>query len=366
MNEKPACSAVPAAMPIVAIALAIGLAPLPAHAHGTPDEVVAATGAADLEEDHTLLEELFETLLVDAAEASATVQVSSDGRTRIISADGLPDHSTGRFPNANNPNAISTQRYRFSVPAQPRVSGGVRPYQGYVFGVALNGVVFDPSTAEFWNNDRRSGWRYEAFGTRAPNLGLDANNAHVQPNGAYHYHALPETLYRRLSASGRPTLIGYAADGFPIYGPMAYADAANPSSALTEMRSSYRLRSGTRPSGPGGRYDGTFEEDFVYVAGAGSLDECNGRTGVTPEYPEGTYYYVITASYPFIPRCFMGAPDSSFAKRGPGGGEARGPRQGRRDGRPGFGPAGGPRGPGAFGGGPRQGAGPRLPFDAAR
>jgi len=49
----------------------------------------------------------------------------------------------------------------------------------------------------------------------------------------------------------------------------------------------------------------------------GDLDECNGREGITPEFPEGTYYYVITNEYPGVPRCFVGTPSSDF-KIGPG------------------------------------------------
>ena len=51
---------------------------------------------------------------------------------------------------------------------------------------------------------------------------------------------------------------------------------------------------------------GTFDGDHVYVAGSGDLDDCNGRTGVTPEFPHGTYYYIITDSYPYIGRCLKG------------------------------------------------------------
>ena len=79
------------------------------------------------------------------------------------------------------------------------------------------------------------------------------------------------------------------------------------------MKSSWRLKAGNRPDdGPGGRYDGTFSADYEYVEDLGDLDECNGRFGVTPEYPDGTYYYVITEDFPVIPRCFKGRPDKSF------------------------------------------------------
>jgi len=107
------------------------------------------------------------------------------------------------------------------------------------------------------------------------------------------------------------------------------------------------MKKGNRPKGddgPGSKYDGTFEQDFEFVEGSGDLDKSNGRTGATPEYPEGTYYYVATADYPFIPRIFHGTPDSSFAKRmgpppgGPGGPDGPPGRRGRRGPPPGEGP----------------------------
>ncbi|MFK7792835.1 MAG: YHYH protein [Devosiaceae bacterium] len=299
---------------MVAVLFATTALPGNVFAHGTHEEEVAATGQALVEEDTSLLETLLDELLLGSVEAAANISITSNGAVRTITADGLPDHAPGQFPNANNPNSISAQSYQFSMPTNPTV-GSATSVDRYVFGVALNGVIFDPATAEFWNNDRSSGWNYEAFGPQTRSLGLDSSNAHVQPNGAYHYHGLPDGLYDRLVNSGTPTLIGYAADGFPIYGPLSYADADNASSALVEMESSYVLRSGTRQSGPGGAYDGTYTADWVYAAGSGTLDACNGRVGVTAEYPDGTYYYVITDEFPYIPRCFAGDPDDSFSKQ---------------------------------------------------
>ena len=76
-------------------------------------------------------------------------------------------------------------------------------------------------------------------------------------------------------------------------------------SPIQLLSSSYQLKSGERPgdgnSAPCGEYTGAYTADFEYVAGLGDLDECNGRQGVTPEFPSGTYYYVITSEYPGIP-----------------------------------------------------------------
>ena len=194
-----------------------------------------------------------------------------------------------------------------------------------LFGVAVNGVVFDPGAAEWWRDDRTSGWQYEALGG-GRNLGLDREHAHVQPTGTYHYHGLPELLLARLTA-GRPrmVLVGWAADGFPIYGPWIQPDPAD-ATTLRPAVTGYRLRAGERAGGLGGRHDGTYVQDWEYVAGAGDLDECNGRWGRTPEFPEGTYHYVLTEEFPFVPRFWRGVPDETFLRRGPppGGGKKKG------------------------------------------
>jgi hypothetical protein len=272
--------------------------------------------------------------------AVAHVRISETGGIRTIEADGIPDHATGQFPNRNNPNTIRPQRYIFRMPTAPKAGDRPTNVGGWLFGVALNGVPFDPDTAEFWRNDRSSGWRYDALSGKL-NLGLDQNLAHVQPTGAYHYHGLPTVLASRSGANGKSQLVllGYAADGFPIYTPYGYATADDATSPLKKLRSSYQLKKGTRPAGnagPGGKYDGTFVQDFEYVAGSGDLDECNGRVGVTPEYPQGTFYYAVTEEFPFISRYLRGTPDPSFrhaAAGGPGGPPGRFPPP-----RPGFGP----------------------------
>lgn len=259
---------------------------------------------------------------------SSQVKIYTQGGYRYIISNGIPNHQTGAFPNAHNPNAIQPQRYQFRVPLNPQVAAQITWRRLGRFGIALNGVLFDPGAAEFWNGDRN--WQYEAL-TGHLNLGMDSNNAHVQPGGSYHYHGLPIGLIAKLGGGTRMLLIGYAADGFPVYSPYGYTDPKNARSPIKKIRSSYRLKSGQRNGGPGGTYDGTFGQDFAYIPGAGDLDECNGRFGVTSEYPKGIYHYYITASYPFIPRAFRGTPDSSFrpgpepgARQGPG----RGPGQG--------------------------------------
>ena len=258
-------------------------------------------------------------LMPEGTAQSNKVSQSDDGQYRYITSNGIPEHKTGQFPNSGNPNSISEQQYRFRVPLKPKQAASITPLRMNAFGVAVNGVPMDPAAAEFWNNDWDSGWQYEAMSGRIP-LGIDQNNAHVQPNGTYHYHGLPSyTIPSAGSSIHQMRLFGYAADGFPIYSLYGYSDSKDFRSPLKPMRSSYQLKEGVRPSGPGGRYDGSFVADYEYVEGSGDLDECNGRFGVTPDYTSGTYYYVLTNDFPFIPRYFRGTPDPSFQKHGPGG-----------------------------------------------
>jgi len=259
------------------------------------------------------------------ASTNASVSIVVDGAFRIVQSNGLPDHQPGTFPRRGNPNTIKPQCYKLRVPLHPKESKTPVQRGGYWWGIAVNGVPFEPGTAESWNNDMRSGWRYEA-GTGFLNLGLDEHNAHVQPNGSYHYHALPNGLVKLLGGDEtKMALVAWAADGFPVYTAQAHSVAKDAKSPLRKMKSSYQLKKGARPTeenGPDGNYDGRFTQDFEFVKDSGDLDECNGRFGITPEFPEGTYYYCISAEFPFVPRMWRGEPDVSFNKgdRPPGGG----------------------------------------------
>lgn len=240
-----------------------------------------------------------------------------EGDRRVIRSNGIADHPTGRFPNRGNPNPIREMDFAWRIPLQPERSPTLTFTGIHWFGVAVNGVPFEPGTQEYFEEDRDSGWVYEAIGGTS-DLGIDASNAHVQPNGAYHYHARPKGLVAELGGdTNRMLLVGWAADGFPIYTAQAPSDPRNPRSPLRAMKSSYRLKQGERPSRPGQKYDGRFAQDFEYVKGWGDLDECNGRLTVTPEYPQGIYCYFITDEFPRISRFWRGVPDSSFHKRGP-------------------------------------------------
>ncbi len=248
---------------------------------------------------------------------TSTANWTCSATQRSLIANGLPDHDVGTFPNPNNPNMMTTQLVSVSgtlTPAISNATGSSARIPGYV----LNGVKLDPGTAGTCDNSGAScnlgggggTWSIEALTNKASfNFGDDFNNAHVQPGGAYHYHGIPEGFVAKLGRGTAMTLVGWAADGFPIYARYGYTAAADASSATKVMVPRFRLKTVPDAGRPSTSLYamGSFTQDWTYDATlAGDLDECNGRTGVTPEFPNGIYYYVITEAYPFIGRCLKG------------------------------------------------------------
>ena len=258
------------------------------------------------------------------------VTESIQGKYRVIKSNAIPNHKVGQFPNSGNPNTISAQSKTYKIPANPTkatqltsvsMDGFGKGFPAYEFGVALNGVKLEPTAAEFFGGRSRnmnSDWTLEALSTNV-NLGDDCNNAHVQPTGEYHYHGTPTELIKNVD-SNQMSQVGWAADGFPIYYKYGYVNPTNATSKVIELTSSYQLKKGNRPgdgkTAPDGTYDGTYVRDFEYIEGLGDLDIANGRFGVTPEFPNGTYYYVITDDFPSLPRYFVGTPSQDFAVGG--------------------------------------------------
>ena len=234
-----------------------------------------------------------------------------------VEANGIPKHKVGRFPSRHNPNSVEEQTHNFSIPTNQKSANQPIPLHNESgrgppnnpFGIAVNGVLFDPGTAEFYMGDRRADWNYEALGGSVL-LGLDVNHGHVQPNGSYHYHGLPTGLLKKLGVNAKEhsPLVGYAMDGYPVYALYGYKNPKDPKSGIQKMSSSFRLKKGERPNPPGGKYDGAFSKDYQYIKGSGDLDMCNGRFTVTDEFPEGTYAYFLTENWPVIPRYFKAEP----------------------------------------------------------
>ena len=230
------------------------------------------------------------------------VSTKVKGGVRTIVTNALPDTKTGTFPNEGNPNSIAEQDNRYVFTTEPAFVGEATPVR--MTGVAINGVKFEPGTAETITCDSGEVYRVEALQDDY-NLGLDFNNAHVQPDGEYHYHGVSELMVDVFEAGEDLVHVGFAADGFLMY--YSRSGAYKPSYKLsTEPRTGTGCVGSSALGGEsiddleGTTPDGTYTSDHVFDASTGDLDECNGIT------IDGEYRYLITDAYPYVGRSLNG------------------------------------------------------------
>jgi hypothetical protein len=254
------------------------------------------------------------------------ISVDPDSSECVFSSNSIPNHdfNDAMAAFATDVAAVSSE---FRILLEPVFASSPTAISlTYDNGILLNGVKLDLLAAACFGvadekigcNDMNRPWRFDPMHS-GNNFGTDAHNAHTQPDGSYHYHGNPQALFNQQASSESP-LIGFAADGFPIFGSFI-----NDNGQVRAVSSSYRLKSGSRPGGndnPGGTYDGTYVDDYEYVEGLGDLDECNGMMR------NGSYGYYVVGQYPWVMACFQGTPHSSFAKSAGGGGSGQGGNQG--------------------------------------
>jgi hypothetical protein len=128
-----------------------------------------------------------------------------------VESDGIPNHPTGNYPNEHNPNSILPQNYHFQIPLKPQFAESATKLPFGPIGVAVNGIPFyNPYNAE--GRDAVFGPNAEVF---------DSCCGHPDPMGRYHYHKYPVCLNTPFhdQAGMHSPLIGWAFDGFAIYGP---------------------------------------------------------------------------------------------------------------------------------------------------
>ncbi|MCB0476950.1 MAG: YHYH protein [Crocinitomicaceae bacterium] len=254
-------------------------------------------------ENHLLYKELdyLKSYSIEDSVFGTKTYVTLTETKRIMKTNALPNHKTGKFPNAGNPNKISAQQMTYEFPLKPKRMD--KPRWAREPGIALNGVKFEPETAERFVCETGEVYKIEAFQDLV-NLGLDFNNAHVQPTGAYHYHGVPSELIKVLDKGEDLILVGFAKDGFPMY--YSKSGKYKPSYQLSEKNRTGDVCSYRNPKNRidknlnNTQPDGTFVSDWEYVKGKGDLDECNGIE------INGEYVYLITKEYPFVGRCLMG------------------------------------------------------------
>jgi hypothetical protein len=276
-----------------------------------------------------------------------TVQYSAS--SVYVTTNGIPAYTTGPFLDGN-PSLATDQNAIFKFPLNPfQNTGTPTATTGGNIGVFVNGVaLFDYRDGVSWKNSTSSlcggpiappctgdgVWNRDAV--VAERAGFDCSKGHPAM-GNYHHHQNPSaykldltvlsyicTLYDAdglyvIDSTQHSPLIGFAYDGFPIYGAYGFKNADG-TGGIVRIKSSWTLRNITTrttyytgasvTAGPAvsASYPlGYFREDYQYTAPIASdyLDEHNGRFCVTPEYPAGIYCYFATvdanwnSAYPY-------------------------------------------------------------------
>lgn len=280
-------------------------------------------------------------------------QVEYSDNFVYITATGVPAYPTGPFLDGNPSNA-QNQNNIIKIPLLPLENTGTPDDTvGGNIGVFVNGVaLFDYRDGVAWNPDTNSlcggpgnppcpggpnasmDWNRDAI--PAEMAGFDCSKGHPAM-GNYHHHQNPSAFKLDLEivsdicnlydADGlyfidetiHSPLIGFAFDGFPIYGAYGYRNADG-SGGLERIKSGYQLRDITErthwadgtdvddgPDVNGTYFLGYFREDYEFISHSEEyyLDEHNGRFCVTPEYPAGTYAYFASvdenwnSAYPY-------------------------------------------------------------------
>ena len=345
-----------------------------------------------------------------------------------INANGLASYTMG--PWYVNSGALFgfwplSRDYQIRITRSPAPATPTKTkHPGGMIGMMVNGVaIYDLGDAfsfhQTANNPSVTGtdgmgvtgdgyWSRDALAVEV--VTFDPGFAH-QPgnNGQYHYHAEPKALryqlgdnmtatynatkntytYTETDPNGTITslhhspILGWAYDGYPIYGPYGYSNAMNAASSVTRMRSGFVLRNGqndtvnlnatgrtTLPKwaaiaqgytnfsspnpfplaatqygptttyqtvGPAGTTTyslGRYTGDYDYLGDLGhtqgvtfDLDQYNGHNCVTPEFPGGTYAYFVaidtngTPAFPYmLGKEYYGVPNAGNATSVPGSG----------------------------------------------
>jgi hypothetical protein len=228
---------------------------------------------------------------IKAAKWNPTVKLTYSKSSVLMQPTGIPNHSRDAYyavpisqdvvvPDSTTAKIVKdptkAQSYKFTIPTTPQYTSAVTATSLGSIGVMISGaVIYNP-----FEGDNKTVAMANNF-TITNSQGITASfvdkcAGHPIPDsGAYHYHGLSTCVTAKVDKIGKPShLIGFALDGFPIYG-----DRDINGKQIT----------------------------------AKNLDQCNGTKSATPEFPKGIYHYVLlgTSDVRSSIACFHGKVDAS-------------------------------------------------------
>jgi hypothetical protein len=218
----------------------------------------------------------------------SNVKVSFSGDSVIIASDGLPNWKAEKYavpnagvvvPESSNDvtlglasKLVTAQKLNYTITLNPTKAASVTSTSLGPIGILANGaVIFNPYEGD-GKTVAVTGNVYVTDSNGVKWGFLDVCNGHPGMGGMYHYHGMPPCVTSVIDKTGGPShILGLAFDGFLIYG--------------------NRDINGK-------------------LVSSSQLDQCNGITSPTPEYPAGIYHYVLTEekSNRSTINCFAGTP----------------------------------------------------------
>lgn len=270
-----------------------------------------------------------------------SLSASCGTSTVTVQSNGIPTYLYIPL----TPNGLQAKSYTFTFPRFPEIAASATPVPLLgnigvsVAGMPIFGVNEGPQPAT------------DAYGNPIAAAILDECGSHSAQQGTFHNHAMQvKCLTQAAVAKSQPwndpdpspdepsPVVGYAFDGFPIYGPYECTDTG-----CTSVR---RMLSGWDDTGHEAGTEGCTSSaacangyctpvmidgaettacvpktcvwsNNAYVARASSdyLDQCNGHVG-----PNGDYHYHTTSTFPYIIACYRGTPTNNGGIGTPPGG----------------------------------------------
>jgi hypothetical protein len=270
-----------------------------------------------------------------------SLSVSCGTSTVTVLSNGIPTYTYV----ALTPNGLQAKSYTFTFPRFPSAAASTTavPLLGNI-GVAVNGIpVYGVNEGAQPASD--------AYGDPIAANILDECGSHSAQQGTFHNHKmLVKCLTQSAVSSSDPwndpdpspsvasPIVGYAFDGFPIYGPYECTDVG--CGTVQQMLSSWDntgYQAGTVGCSSSAACSSGYCTEIMingaettacvpktcvwsnnaYSVKVGSqyLDQCNGHVG-----PGGDYHYHTTTTFPYILGCYRGTPTSNGGNGTPPGG----------------------------------------------
>lgn len=230
--------------------------------------------------------------------SSSTYVESFEGGQRVIRANGCPNNNPVHECVGENPAQINTQGWTMKIPSTPKLNRGTYAEAlanaislstvGGMIGITLDGT----SVLSCYG-----GTKYGACTDYASSANAVEGDTFTQCGGhgsPYHYHIAPVCLLQQMGprTDGASQQVGWAADGFPIYG------NRGPGGVLIKRCGAAGAHATYCMDQCGGLYSSAYDDDFTYryfLAG----EESDFTTSPYSKLPGSEYF-------PFSPLCLLG------------------------------------------------------------